>query len=404
MIRVIDSPGSVSLANIHDLHFIGAGFATNTIVAVFLDGSTSSGCVGATVADCSFDNTFYAVRMDQGYFNRAANLLLINTSTIYVGSSVSTANCFWPRLDNISLLITGVPAFAAAAVITLYNAIGTSVMAARIPFGTTAAVGISITGNSQGTAVISAHIVGPKAGIMLQGTSSAIPVLATKIIDTSVDGWTVHGIQVSDYSNYTVISNCSLTGGSSGGGSDAISVSQLAVGTQVLGNLFENISVGNGIVLADGSKDVQVHSNLFDSNSSSGAEVSAPGTTSTKLSLLGNMRGSSSETMSTYISASSDDSTVFIRNNTGVDDLVQSVTSASTITVTGPVATVSGSATITTLTISTSYRGPVTLVPASGSTWKVATGGNIGANSTSVVGKAMTLYLAGTTPLWHPSY
>jgi hypothetical protein len=80
-----------------------------------------------------------------------------------------------------------------------------------------------------------------------------------------------------------------------------------------------------------------------------------------------------------------------------------SLASAATITPTGPITVVSGTAAISTITVPSIMAGgsgQITLLPTGA--WTMNTAGNIVANVTAVVGKALTMtYSSGA---WYPSY
>ena len=87
----------------------------------------------------------------------------------------------------------------------------------------------------------------------------------------------------------------------------------------------------------------------------------------------------------------------------GNQALGSNVTAAATITPTGLIFPVSGSGAITTINLPyTGFLGQITVLPAAGSTWTTATGGNIALGSTAVVAKALHLTWSGTA--WYPSY
>ena len=88
---------------------------------------------------------------------------------------------------------------------------------------------------------------------------------------------------------------------------------------------------------------------------------------------------------------------------TGLSKLNQgaAVASAATITATGVIFHVTGTAEITTIHAPNSFdRSQIVIIPDAAFT--TATGGNIGKASTGVVGKALTLTYDGT--LWYPDY
>lgn len=87
----------------------------------------------------------------------------------------------------------------------------------------------------------------------------------------------------------------------------------------------------------------------------------------------------------------------FTGSGIGVGGLVGStVASASSITITEFVTSISGSASIATINGMTSGRMYI-VVPAAGATWKMVTGGNIAQNLTPNVGDAIVLVKHGTT-------
>jgi hypothetical protein len=92
---------------------------------------------------------------------------------------------------------------------------------------------------------------------------------------------------------------------------------------------------------------------------------------------------------------------IFINNTYygGTTPALNTVASASTITVNDPVANVSGTTTISTIN---SALAQITLVPTG--LWATNTGGNIALGSTAVVGKALTLSYNSATSKWYPSY
>ncbi len=80
------------------------------------------------------------------------------------------------------------------------------------------------------------------------------------------------------------------------------------------------------------------------------------------------------------------------------------VASAATIQPVSPVAFVSGTTSIDTITVPRTFSagGMVTLIPTG--LWSTTTAGNIALATTAVVGKALTMIYDGSTAKWYPSY
>lgn len=102
-------------------------------------------------------------------------------------------------------------------------------------------------------------------------------------------------------------------------------------------------------------------------------------------------------------------SDVMIRWNRGIDDVEGgTLASAATISPTQPVHSISGSTTISTITLPSNfsaYNGmTLTLVPSDFVTWATNTSGNIGIASQAVQGQAMSFTYLQTIGKWYPSY
>lgn len=98
-----------------------------------------------------------------------------------------------------------------------------------------------------------------------------------------------------------------------------------------------------------------------------------------------------------------------IQSDTQAISQGSTIASATTIAPTRSLQPVSGSAAITTITpwsvcLNLNTTGDCTLVlqAAAGSTWSLATGGNVGANYTSTAGSEVTLHYNTSTSLWYP--
>ncbi len=100
---------------------------------------------------------------------------------------------------------------------------------------------------------------------------------------------------------------------------------------------------------------------------------------------------------------------VTIRNNRGIDNVEGgTIASASSISPTQPVHSISGSAVISTIVLPdhfSAYNGmTLTLVPSDFVTFTTNAAGNIGIGSTAIQGKAMTFTYLQTIGKWYPSY
>ena len=86
---------------------------------------------------------------------------------------------------------------------------------------------------------------------------------------------------------------------------------------------------------------------------------------------------------------------------------VPTIASATTISITTPIAFISGSVTIQTINAPSSMSaisGQITLIPSAGAGWSTNTSGNIALGTTAVVNKALIMTWNSTTAKWYPSY
>lgn len=297
-----------------DLQFTASDFTENHVVAISLiSGNTNFPLYGASIRNCTFDNTNYAIFADRMNDLVASQLHLLRNAHVFVGSTVDGGLGY-----SWNAIIRDVVHYPAAgmtqpdAIIQLQRTVSAQVLNFQSRGLSGVAKGITVSNAGEGNLVDGGGSEGAFIGIEVVrntvGTSTSAPFV-TLIHKVQIDGPVKHAIF--SQGTQTLVRDSVFSNGSnvmdhwvynSGDGSEVDECS------------FFTGRYGNGIVFEVGTKNFKALNNHFSLQLSGGTDLYIPAGAEDYYLVQGNYRDSL------------DTSTNFIINwGTGVHRSVQNL-------------------------------------------------------------------------------
>lgn len=290
---ILSSSSDLNLFNttISDLTFDAASFGgVNTVYGIKLVGVN---VYNATLRRLTFNNVLNAIYWDRVNESSISDIMLIDNSTIYVGSSTDggTGYSFNDDISNVRHYATAALSYTGA-IVQLERAVHTHVRAFHARALSNTAKGISIRNDCQSVTIQGGSIVDATYGIELVqntiGSSTASPLHTVITGGVNVDGYNVYGIY-SSAGLYTHITENSITNGGASA-TAAIYIGAGASNAQVSGNSLQSGTHGNGIVFEVGASGFQCVGNHISLQIAGGTDIYVPTGASDHYIILGNIR------------------------------------------------------------------------------------------------------------------
>jgi hypothetical protein len=380
-----------------------------------------------TVDNVEFDDIGTALLIDRCFTVQTVNLRLIDNTTLFAGSTTDgtgpygygnyTFDFTAVNVKHMTDVNTFTLSLARPAVIIAQRVVNSSI----VNFTTQGLFGqydgIRVLNDTQGLQVIGGVIVGAANGLYAMKNTVGIT--------TASPGW-LHSVGTSfDQSKLTAfklesaylntIADCSVTARNPRWGTElaGIMINLDSWGNTVTNCRFDAIAKNFGVSILDTAFDNSITNNFFVNNwqgvvDPASANIFMNSTANPNNNRITGNRRAAWDLTPAFILNTSTGSGQIIRDNGGIDDVTGAdLPSASAIIPSNPVHRVSGTAAINSVLRTTTgaggaFTGTVTLIPTGA--WTLTTAGNIGAASTAIVGKPMTLTWLDSTSKWYPSY